>query len=81
RAAATLLRLGKTLGFFQNMQSRSAREMPDLSKSLIELILGYRSDARQNKNWVLSDKIRDDLLAIGIEIKDSPAGTNWNLRK
>lgn len=81
RAAATLLRLGKTLGFFQNMQSRSAREMPDLSKSLIELILGYRSDARQNKNWALSDKIRDDLLAIGIEIKDGPAGTNWNLRK
>ncbi len=81
QTAAMLIRLGSVLGFFQNSPDNSAETMPDLSKALIDLLLKYRSEARRDKNWAFSDKIRDDLLALGIEIKDGPEGTNWNLRK
>jgi cysteinyl-tRNA synthetase len=78
--AAMLVRLASVLGFFQNPAQTKTTEMPDLSKALIELILGYRAEARTSKNWALSDKIRDDLLALGIEIKDGSQGSSWNLR-
>lgn len=78
--AAMLVNLGSVLGFFQHPAETKTTEMPDLSKALIELILGYRAEARVNKNWALSDKLRDDLFALGVEIKDGPQGSSWNLR-
>lgn len=80
-AARMLVRLGSVLGFFQNLEERLQDSMPDLSKQLIEMILNYRKEARANKDWALSDRLRDDLLALGIEIKDTAQGTTWNLRK
>ncbi|MDD2682692.1 MAG: cysteine--tRNA ligase [Candidatus Cloacimonetes bacterium] len=79
-AALMLVKLGRVLGFFQNLQSRLQDNMPDLSKQLIDLILGYRKEARANKDWALSDRLRDDLLALGIVINDSPGGSTWELR-
>jgi cysteinyl-tRNA synthetase len=55
--------------------------MPDLSKDLIELILSYRQESRRNKQWTVSDRIRDDLARLGIEIKDTPEGVKWNLKE
>ena len=43
----------------------------------MELIIGIRQEARQQKNWALADKIRDDLKELGIVIEDSPAGARW----
>jgi cysteinyl-tRNA synthetase len=36
-----------------------------------------RQQARQNKDWATSDKIRDTLAAIEIELKDGKDGTTW----
>ena len=47
----------------------------DLTDKLIELLLNLRKEARETKNFPLSDKIRDKLKAIGIEIKDNKDGT------
>ncbi len=47
----------------------------DLTEKLIELLLKLRKEARETKNFPLSDKIRDELKAIGIEIKDNKDGT------
>ena len=47
----------------------------DLTEKLIELLLNLRKEARETKNFPLSDKIRDELKAIGIEIKDNKDGT------
>lgn len=47
----------------------------DLTDKLIELLLNLRKEARETKNFPLSDKIRDELKAIGIEIKDNKDGT------
>ncbi|MDD4276366.1 MAG: cysteine--tRNA ligase [Candidatus Cloacimonetes bacterium] len=79
-AARMLLKLGKVLGFFQHPETRLSKQMPDLSKALIELMLSYRTQARAEKNWAKSDQIRDDLKALGIEIKDGPTGSTWDQR-
>lgn len=46
---------------------------------LMELILELRHDARADKNWASSDKIRDKLSALNIKIKDGKDGTSWSL--
>ncbi len=46
-----------------------------LTKDLIELLLNIRSEARKEKNFKLSDEIRDNLKELGIEIKDNKDGT------
>ena len=38
-----------------------------------------RNEARVNKDWALSDKIRDELLAKGIQLKDGADGTTFTI--
>lgn len=49
----------------------------NLSKDLMELIIELRKTARSDKNWPLSDKIRDGLGELKIKLKDTPQGTEW----
>lgn len=43
----------------------------------IEKLIAERQQARKDKNWALSDKIRDDLKAQGIVLEDTPQGVKW----
>ena len=43
----------------------------------IELLINERVDARTEQNFSRADEIRDILQKMGIEIKDTPAGTTW----
>ena len=43
----------------------------------VELLINLRSQAKANKDWATSDKIRNDLNAIGIELKDTKEGVEW----
>ena len=45
---------------------------------VMDLVLELRQQARANKDWTTSDKIRDGLAAAGISVKDSKEGTNWS---
>jgi cysteinyl-tRNA synthetase len=45
---------------------------------VMDLVIDLRQQARQNKDWTTSDKIRDGLAAAGIIIKDGKDGTTWN---
>ena len=45
------------------------------NKELIELLIKLRSEARSEKNFKLSDEIRDELKVLGVEIKDNRDGT------
>jgi len=47
----------------------------------IDMLLQMRLQAKQNKDWVTSDKIRDDLTALGFEIKDTKDGFEWKLNR
>lgn len=53
---------------------------PDISEELKQKILERRA-AREDKNWAKSDKIRDELLAEGIVLRDTPNKTIWEFEK
>lgn len=46
----------------------------------VELLIQLRKEAKANKDWGTADKIRDELNTIGIEIKDTKDGVDWNLK-
>ena len=50
-----------------------------LSDSWVEKKLAERTAARVNKNWSLSDAIRDELEAKGIVVMDTPTGAQWRV--
>ncbi|GAA4516119.1 cysteine--tRNA ligase [Sphingobacterium thermophilum] len=47
-------------------------------EKLMDLIIKLRNEAKQNKDYATSDRIRNELAAIGIQLKDSKEGTIWN---
>jgi cysteinyl-tRNA synthetase len=48
-------------------------------EATVALLIEMRNEARANKNWSLSDEIRDKLLAIGIQLKDGKEGTSFSI--
>ena len=46
---------------------------------LVEMVLEQRKKAKDAKDWATSDKIRNDLNALGITIKDTKDGTEWSI--
>ena len=46
-------------------------------KKAIEMLLEMRLEAKRNKDWATSDKIRNELTAMGFEIKDTKDGFEW----
>ncbi len=47
----------------------------------VDLLLSLRQDAKKEKNWALSDKIRDELKALGFDVKDTADGFEWKIGK
>jgi cysteinyl-tRNA synthetase len=50
----------------------------DTVDGLMRLILDIRASARAGKDWGTSDKIRDALAEVGIQVKDGKEGVTWN---
>ena len=48
---------------------------------VVDMVLEQRQMAKAEKNWALSDKIRDDLAELGFEIKDTKEGQTWRLNR
>ena len=48
-----------------------------LLDDLMQLLIGLRTDARDNKDFATADKIRDTVAQIGITIEDGKGGTRW----
>ncbi|TVZ17036.1 cysteine--tRNA ligase [Maribacter sp. MAR_2009_72] len=46
---------------------------------VVELLIQLRKEARENKDFATSDKIRDQLSALGIQLKDGKDGTTYSL--
>jgi len=73
-----------TLGLFQEgyFERKKARWLKKgiLTPSEIEAIISQRNLARQRKNWVEADRIREELRSKGIVIEDTPAGTVWKVK-
>ena len=45
----------------------------------IDLLLSIRLQAKQNKDWTTSDRIRNELTALGFQIKDTKDGFEWSI--
>ena len=53
----------------------------NILNEVVGLLMNLRQEAKTNKDWVLSDKIRNKLTAIGFNIKDTKDGASWDLKK
>jgi cysteinyl-tRNA synthetase len=47
-------------------------------EGVVHMLIEMRNEARANKNWALSDEIRDRLLALNIQLKDGKDGTTFS---
>jgi cysteinyl-tRNA synthetase len=62
------------LGLKKEVESQSNSQAP----ALVEILIQLRKEARENKDFASSDNIRDQLLALGIQLKDGTDGTTFN---
>ena len=60
-------------------ETRSEEASTDKLSGTVELLINMRAEARANKDFATSDKIRDELAALGIQLKDSKEGTSFSL--
>ena len=61
------------------LQTNTTDNNNDAYKKAIDLLLSLRLQAKQNKDWAMSDKIRNELMALGFTIKDTKDGFEWSL--
>ena len=69
-ASALFDELTGVLGLLYSRQESSA-------DAEIEALIAARAEARKQKNWAESDRIRDELKAMGIVVEDTPQGMKW----
>jgi len=71
KLATLILKFDEVLGLDLKNYEKQAEKLPDEIQELIE----QRNEARKNKNWAESDRIRDLLIEKGYTVKDSKDGT------
>ena len=74
QAQAVFIELTNTLGLVLEEESTSTTS----ADIFIDLLVRIRRDLRTEKNWAMSDKIRDELKALGVQLEDSKDGTTWS---
>jgi cysteinyl-tRNA synthetase len=72
-AQTTFKELTGVLGLELVEKEKGATE----ADAFIKLLLDLRQELRQQKNYALSDRIRDDLTNLGVVIEDTPQGSIW----
>ncbi len=84
-SAADLSLLQETFGLFLfdilGLQDEAATDVKGLKsyEAAVDLLLSIRAEAKANKDWATSDKIRNELSALGFVIKDGKDGSEWSL--
>ncbi|RYX92376.1 MAG: cysteine--tRNA ligase [Comamonadaceae bacterium] len=76
-SAALLKALGATLGLLQGDPARYLQAGAGLDEANIQLLIEQRAAAKKSRDFAAADRIRQDLLAQGVVLKDSAAGTIW----
>jgi cysteinyl-tRNA synthetase len=73
-AQDTLLSLTSVLGLRLSEKKASSGD----ADKFIALLIEVRTEMRKQKNWAMSDLIRDQLKKLGVAIEDSKEGTTWH---
>ena len=61
------------------LMNEAAQNNSEKINGVVELLIKLRKEARENKDWGLSDQIRDELVEIGIQLKDGKEGTTFSI--
>ena len=77
RARAVLHSLVHRLG---EAASGGLRDPKEALAPLVEQLIALRAQLRAERAWALADRVRDGLIAAGIDLQDTPTGTSWTLR-
>lgn len=79
--AARLKSLASLLGVLQRKPEAflQAGAEGKVDAAQVDALIAARLQARTDKNWAESDRIRDQLTAMGVVLEDSKAGTTWRL--
>ena len=52
----------------------------NITPEFIDERLSVRADAKKNRDFVRADAVRDELLAMGLQVRDTPSGTEWDIK-
>ena len=77
---ATLVHLSEPLGILQQKTEEYFQLGAALNNEEIQFLIDERNKAREDKDFDLSDKIRDTLLEKGIVLEDTDKGTTWKVQ-
>ncbi len=74
RARAALRRMVVALG---TLAARGAQDPREVLAPYVDALLAERAAARADRRFADADRIRDALVAASVEVRDTPAGTEW----
>jgi hypothetical protein len=77
RATAALRRMLARLG---ELATVGLREPRTVAAPWVDALMAERSEARRAKRFADGDRIRDTLVDLGVEVRDTPGGSTWDLR-
>ena len=75
---SNLLLIGKLMGI---LEDKSYNQISSEFKDKVDNLIEDRSNAKKKRDFELADKIRSELIDLGVEINDSPEGTTWKVVK
>jgi cysteinyl-tRNA synthetase len=65
---------------YLNERKKAGLKKLTVSEEEVLKLIGERNAARKEKNWKRADEVRNELLAKGIALEDTPSGTDWKLK-
>jgi cysteinyl-tRNA synthetase len=61
------------------LMNENSQDNSEKINGVVALLIKLRKEARENKDWALSDQIRDELIVLGIQLKDGKEGTTFSV--
>jgi len=61
------------------LENRCSNNSTDILSGVVQILIEMRNVARANKDWALSDKIRNQLMKLGVQLKDSNEETTFSI--
>lgn len=71
---------GTILGIIPETESANGKSNEERENALVKMLIDMRAQARVNKNYAESDRIRNELLKIGVVLEDRADGTVWKVQ-